>query len=43
MIQPSVVPAPGKDEYMLIDDYPFDKILIPAYFLYDGASIPWFA
>lgn len=44
--QPNLSPVPGKDQYMLLDDYPAVygniHILVPQYFTFDGASIPWF-
>jgi hypothetical protein len=43
VIQPTLTPVPGKNEYMLVDDYPCDGHLIPAYFCLDGASVPWYA
>jgi len=44
--QPNLSPVPGKDQYCLLDDYRAKygniEITVPAYFLFDGASIPWF-
>ena len=45
ILQPKLSPVPGRDQYCLTEDYPvkFDgiKILVPAFFIFDGASIPY--
>jgi len=47
MHQPSLCPVPQHDKYYLLNDYPVKygniKITVPAMFIFDGASIPWFA
>ncbi len=46
MMQPSVAPVPGEDKVMVLDDYIVRygnvKIVVPAFFKSDGASIPWY-
>ena len=42
--QPNLSPNPGQNQYCLLDDYEYRygniRIVVPAYFIYDGASIP---
>lgn len=47
IIQPSLSPVPHRDEYCLDEDYTYqyrnNKIVVPGYFAFDGASIPAWA
>jgi len=42
--QPEVSPVPHQKQYILLNDYTIkwgkEKIIVPEYFLFDGASIP---
>lgn len=44
--QPNLSPLPVKNQYALLDDYQADygnlKIVVPAGFVFDGASVPFF-
>lgn len=46
IMQPNLTPVPSRNQYCLLDDYACEydgvKIVVPEYFLFDGASIPWF-
>lgn len=43
--QPNLSPLPEKNQYLLLDDYKVFygniKIVVPAGFIYDGASVPF--
>ena len=44
--QPNLSPVPEENKYVLLDDYEAKygdiKIVVPGYFTFDGASIPFF-
>jgi len=40
MNQPIVKPDPGRNRYILMEDYIYKDIRIPSGFIFDGASVP---